>query len=82
MRSTFIGPPRGPPVITGKTLVGMIVGAAIIAIGGASFLMDLGLQEVVIDETYAAGERSSYRFSAEVARGSTSWSWRTGSRSR
>ena len=66
MRSTFIGPPRGPPVITGKTLVGMIVGAAIIAIGGASFLMDLGLQEVVIDEMYAAGERASYRFSAEA----------------
>ena len=53
-------------MITGKTLVGMIVGAAIIAIGGASFLMDLGLQEVIIDETFAAGEQTSYRFSAEA----------------
>lgn len=53
-------------MITGKTLVGMIVGTAIIAIGATSFLLDLGLQEVIIDETFAAGEQTSYRFSAEA----------------
>ena len=53
-------------MITGKTLVGMVVGTAIIAIGATSFLLDLGLQEVIIDETYSPGERASYRFSAEA----------------
>ena len=66
MRSIFIGPLRGPTVITGKTLVGMVVGVAIIAIGGASLLMGWGLQTVPIDDTYAAGERASYRFLAEA----------------
>lgn len=53
-------------MITGKTLVGMIVGTAIIAIGATSFLLDLGLQEVIIDDTFSAGESASYRFSAEA----------------
>lgn len=51
-------------MITTKTVIGMVVGAAIIAIGIAAFLLDIGLQEVVIDETFAAGEQTSYRFSA------------------
>lgn len=53
-------------MITGKTLVGMIVGAAIIAIGGAALLMDWGLQDKEIDETFAAGELAPYRFPAEA----------------
>ena len=54
------------PVITAKTVVGMVVGAVIISIGLASFLLDIELQEVVIDEEFAAGEQASYRFSAEA----------------
>lgn len=51
-------------MITKKTVVGMVVGVAIVSIGAAAFLLDLGLQDVEIDETFAAGEQTSYRFSA------------------
>lgn len=51
-------------MITTKTVVGMVVGAAIIAIGAASFLLDIGLQDVVIDDTLEVGEKAAYRFSA------------------
>ena len=57
---------RQGPVITAKTVIGMVVGAVIISIGLASFLLDLGLQDVEIDEEFAAGEHTSYRFSAEA----------------
>lgn len=51
-------------MFTKRTIIGTVVGGAIIALGLASFIMSLGLQTVEIDDTYGIGEGTSYRFSA------------------
>lgn len=51
-------------MLTRRTVVGMAVGGAIIAIGAAALAGAVGLQHVSIDDTYAPGERASYRMAA------------------
>ncbi|MDX1533158.1 MAG: hypothetical protein R3230_03020, partial [Nitrosopumilaceae archaeon] len=54
-------------MFTKRTIIGTVVGGAIIALGLASLIMSLGLQTVEIDDTYGIGEGTSYRFSAPAS---------------
>ncbi len=47
-----------------RTLIGFIVGSAIIGIGAYSLLSSLGFQTVNVDETFDIGESTSYQISA------------------
>ncbi len=53
-------------MLTIRTIIGNIVGGAIIAIGVISLVMFSGLQNLEIDDTIGPGERTSYGFSAPV----------------
>lgn len=53
-------------MLTKRTVIGNIVGGAIMAIGIAAFVMALGLQSVEINDTFGTGESTSYRFAAPV----------------
>ena len=47
-----------------RTLIGFIVGSAIIGIGAFSLVTSLGFQTVNVDETFGIGESTSYQISA------------------
>ena len=47
-----------------RTIIGTVVGGAIMAIGIVAFVMAIGLQTVEIDDTYGIGEQTSYKFTA------------------
>ena len=47
-----------------RTLIGFIVGSAIIGIGVYSLVMGFGFQTVNVDETFGIGESTSYQISA------------------
>ena len=51
-------------MFTKRTIIGNVVGGAIMAIGVIAFVLALGLQTVEVDEKYGIGEQTSYRFSA------------------
>lgn len=51
-------------MFTKRTIIGTIVGAAIIALGLGSLIMAFGLQIVEIDDKYGIGEGTSYKFNA------------------
>jgi hypothetical protein len=51
-------------MLTKRTIIGIVVGSAIIAIGSYALLTSFGLQIVNVDDTFEAGETSSYSFSA------------------
>ena len=47
-----------------RTIIGTVVGSAIIALGLGSLIMSLGLQTVEIDDIYGIGEGTAYKFTA------------------
>jgi len=51
-------------VLTKRTIIGLIIGSAIIGIGIYSLISDIGLQEVNVDETFGVGESTSYQIRA------------------
>jgi len=51
-------------MLSKRTIIGIVVGSAIIAIGSYALLTSFGLQIVNVDDTFEAGETSSYSFSA------------------
>jgi hypothetical protein len=51
-------------VLATRTLIGFIVGSAIIGIGVYSLVSGLGFQTVDVDETFEIGEATSYQISA------------------
>ena len=51
-------------MFTKRTIIGTVVGSAIIALGLGSLIMAFGLQTVEIDDTYGIGEGTSYKFNA------------------
>lgn len=51
-------------MFTKRTIIGTIVGGAIIAIGVYSLIMSLGLQSIDVNETFGIGEFTSYSFEA------------------
>jgi len=51
-------------VISKRTVIGIGVGSAIIAISIASLFLHFGIQTIEVDETFGLGEATTYRISA------------------
>jgi len=51
-------------VLSKRTVIGIIVGSAIIGIGIYSLVSDIGLRTIEVHETFAVGEATSYQISA------------------
>ncbi len=51
-------------MLSKRTIIGIIVGSAISAIGIYALFTSFGLQTVNVDDTYQVGESTSYSFSA------------------
>jgi hypothetical protein len=51
-------------VLSKRTIIGIIVGSGIIAIGIYSLISDIGLQIIQVNETFAVGESTSYQINA------------------
>ena len=63
-------------MLSTRTIIGIVVGSAIIAIGVYALVTSFGLQEVHYDDTFAPGESTTYRFYAPAS--STHWMNLTG----
>ena len=51
-------------VLSQRTIIGIIVGSAIIAIGIYSLISGIGLHTIQVNETFAVGESTSYQINA------------------
>jgi hypothetical protein len=51
-------------VLSQRTIIGIIVGSAIIAIGVYSLISGIGLHTIQVNETFAVGEPTSYQINA------------------
>lgn len=51
-------------MLSKRTIIGIGVGSAIIAIGIASIFTHFGIQTIDVDETFDLGEATTYRFTA------------------
>jgi hypothetical protein len=51
-------------VLSKRTIIGIIVGSALIGIGIYSLISDMGLHTRQVNETFAVGESTSYQISA------------------
>jgi len=51
-------------VLSTLTIIGIVVGSVIIAIGSYALVTSFGLQTVYVDDTFQVGESTSYSFSA------------------
>ena len=51
-------------MLSKRTIIGIIVGSAIIAIGIYSLISGLGLHTMQVNETFAVGESTSYQITA------------------
>lgn len=51
-------------MLSKRTIIGIIVGSAIIAIGVYSLISDIGLQTIQVNETFTVGESTSYQINA------------------
>jgi hypothetical protein len=51
-------------VLSKRTIIGLVVGSAIIGIGIYSLISDIGLQTMQVNETFAVGESTSYQITA------------------
>jgi len=51
-------------VLSTRTIIGIVIGGAIIAIGSYALVTSFGLQTVNVDDTFQVGETTSYSFSA------------------
>jgi len=51
-------------VISKRTVIGIVVGSAIIAIGIVSLFLNFGMQTIEVDETFDLGKSTTYRISA------------------
>ena len=51
-------------MLSKRTIIGIIVGSAIIAIGIYSLISDIGFHTIQVNETFAVGESTSYQISA------------------
>ena len=49
-------------MLSSRTIIGIGVGSAIIAIGAYSLISSFGLQQVDFDDTFSAGESTTYKF--------------------
>ena len=51
-------------MLSKRTIIGIIVGSAIIGIGAYSLISDVGLHTIEVHETFTVGESTSYQISA------------------
>ena len=51
-------------MLSTRTIIGIVVGSVIIAIGSYALVTSFGLQTVNVDDTFQVGESTSYSFSA------------------
>lgn len=51
-------------MLSTRTIIGIVVGSAIIAIGFYSLITSLGVQTINVNDTYAIGESTTYHFTA------------------
>ena len=51
-------------MLSKRTIIGIVVGSVIIAIGSYALVTSFGLTTVNVDDTYEVGESTSYSFSA------------------
>ena len=51
-------------MLSKRTVIGIIVGSALIGIGAYSLISDIGLHTRQVNETFAVGESTSYQISA------------------
>ena len=51
-------------MLSTRTIIGIVVGSAIIAIGAYSLITSFGLNQVNFDDTFRPGESTTYQFSA------------------
>lgn len=47
-----------------RTIIGTAVGSIILVIGAYSLITSFGVQEIQVNDTYAAGETTTYQFTA------------------
>ncbi len=50
-----------------RTIIGIVVGSAIIGIGGYALVTSFGLQQVNFDDTFSPGESTTYQFFAPAS---------------
>jgi len=53
-------------MLSKRTIIGLVVGSIIIAIGGYSLISSIGLQTVNVNETFDVGKSTSYQISAST----------------
>jgi hypothetical protein len=53
-------------MISKRTIIGLVVGSIIIAIGTYALISSFGLQSVKDNETFGVGESTSYQFNAPI----------------
>ena len=51
-------------MLSKRTIIGIIVGSAIIGIGAYSLISDIGFHTIQVNETFAVGESTSYQINA------------------
>jgi len=51
-------------MLTKRTIIGIVIGSVIIALGLGSLIMSFGLQTVNVDDTFDIGDSTSYKFTA------------------
>ena len=51
-------------MLSTRTIIGIVIGGAIIAIGSYALVTSFGLQTVNVDDTFQVGESTSYSFSS------------------
>lgn len=51
-------------MLSKRTIIGIVVGSAIIGIGIYSLISDIGLHTISVNETFAVGESTSYQITA------------------
>ena len=51
-------------MLSSRTIIGIIVGSIIMGIGTYSLITSFGVQEIQVNDTYLAGESTTYQFTA------------------
>lgn len=51
-------------MLSKRTIIGIVVGSAIIGIGAYSLVSDIGFQTIDVDETFEIGESTSYQINS------------------
>ena len=54
-------------MLSKRTIIGLVVGGAITAIGLYSLVTSLGVQTIEVDDTYGIAEKTNYRFLAPAS---------------